>query len=379
MLYYLLDGIGQDGAQLLRPVALRAALAALTALAISLVAGGAAVRWLRRANIRKQGQERGDVVYHEHKSGTATMGGIIILLSLVAAVLLWGDIASLHLWLVLGTTVALGAIGLADDYIGVAWSHRDGLSPRKKIAGQVGVGLLLAGALYFHPDLAGQGAVTFAPFAEDDVISYDLSRLWDTSVDLGWLTYLPAVAFVITAVSNAVNLTDGLDGLAASVTALVSLGLAAAAWMCGHHAWFSAGPDATSQPAVPEMIVFAAAVAAACLGFLRYNGHPASVFMGDTGALALGGAVGSVAVILRIELLLVLFGVVYLAETVSVILQTCYFKCTRRLTGQGRRILRMAPLHHHFERLGMRETEIVTGFRVAAALAVIAALLTLSI
>jgi phospho-N-acetylmuramoyl-pentapeptide-transferase len=306
------------------------------------------------------------------------MGGIIILLSLVGAALLWGDVTNLRLWLALGTTVALGAIGLADDYIGVSWSHRDGLSPREKLAGQVGVGLLLAGVLYFHPDLAGQGAVTFAPFTEDNVLHYDLFRSWDAGVDLGWLTYLPAVALVVTAVSNAVNLTDGLDGLAASVTALVSLGLAAAAWMCGH-AWFAVGPDATWQSGAAEMVVFAAAMGAACLGFLRHNRHPASVFMGDTGALALGGAVGSVAVILRIELLLVLFGAVYLAETVSVILQICYFKCTRRLTGQGRRILRMAPLHHHFERLGMRETEIVTGFRVAAALAVIAALLTLSI
>jgi len=370
--------MGPRGTELLQPVAVRAALSALTALAISRVAGEAAVRWLRRANICKQGRERGAIVLHEHKRGTPTMGGIIILLSLVGAALLWGDVTSLRLWLALGTTVALGAIGLADDYVGVAWSHRDGLSPREKIAGQVGVGLLLAGALYFHPDLAGQGAVTFAPFTEDNMLHYDLFRFWDMGIDLGWLTYLPAVALVVTAVSNAVNLTDGLDGLAASVTALVSLGLAAAAWMCGH-AWFAVGPDATWQSGAAEMVVFAAAMGAACLGFLRYNRHPASVFMGDTGALALGGAVGSVAVIVRIELLLVLIGAVYLAETVSVILQTCYFKCTRWLTGRGQRIFRMAPLHHHFEKLGMRETEIVRGFRVAAALAVIAALLTLGI
>jgi phospho-N-acetylmuramoyl-pentapeptide-transferase len=378
MLYHLLNFVGQRGAEVLQPVAVRAVLSALTALAISLVVGGAAVRWLRRANICKQGRERGAAVPHEHKNGTPTMGGIVILLSLVGAALLWGDITSLRLWLALGTTAALGAMGLADDYIGAAWSHRDGLSPREKIAGQVGVGLLLAGALHFHPDLARQGAVTFAPFTEDNVLNYDLFRSRNAGIDLGWLTYLPAVALVVTTVSNAVNLTDGLDGLAASVTALVSLGLAAAAWMCGH-AGFGAGLDATCQPDAAEMAVFAAAMGAACLGFLRYNGHPASVFMGDTGALALGGAVGSVAVILRIELLLVLIGAVYLAETVSVILQTCYFKCTRRLTGCGQRIFRMAPLHHHFEKLGVPETKIVSGFRVAAALAVIVALLTLGI
>ena len=361
---------------MLQPIAVRAAVAALTALVISRVAGGAAVRWLRHLNICKQGRERGAIILHEHKRGTPTMGGIVILLSLGGAALLWGDITSLRLWLALGATAALGAIGLADDYIGVVSSHRDGLSPRQKIAGQVGVGLLLGGALYFHPDLAGSGAVTFALFAESNVLSYDLFRFWSPGIDLGWLTYLPAVALVIMAVSNAVNLTDGLDGLAASVTALVSFGLAVAAWMCGH-AWVVAGLDATCQPGASEMVVFAAAMAAACLGFLRYNRHPASVFMGDTGALALGGAVASVAVILRIELLLVLFGAVYLVETVSVILQTCYFRCTRRLTGKGRRILRMAPLHHHFEKLGMCETEIVTGFRVAATLGVIAALLVL--
>lgn len=207
---------------------------------------------------------------------------------------------------------------------------------------------------------------------------YDLFRSWDAGIDLGWLTHLPVVALVVTTVSNAVNLTDGLDGLAASVTAFVSLGLAAAAWICGH-AGFGAGPDATCQPNAGEMAVFAAAMAAACLGFLRYNGHPASVFMGDTGALALGGAVGCVAVILRIELLSVLIGAVYLAKAVSVILQTCYFKCTRWLTGRGRRIFRMAPLHHRFEKLGVPETKIVRDFRVAAVIAVIAALLTLGI
>ena len=269
-------------------------------------------------------------------------------------------------------------VGFADDYVKTVLKQKDGLNAWYKVAGQVAIGLFVGSVLYFHPDFADYNTFTFIPFLKDQVLDYDLFRFLELGVDLGWLVYLPVVVFIVTAVSNAVNLTDGLDGLTTGVTAFVSLGLVALVYVSGN-AEFATFLNVMHLPGTGELTVFVAAVTAACFGFLWYNGYPATVFMGDTGALALGGAVGSTILMVRKELLLPLLGIVYFAEALSVIVQTSYFKYTRRRTGTGKRVFRMAPLHHHYEARGLHEAKIVTRFWIVTAITVIAALLILRI
>jgi phospho-N-acetylmuramoyl-pentapeptide-transferase len=382
MLYYLIDYIEQlyhpPGFQVIRFITVRAALASITALVIALFAGRSIIRWLRRQQLGEQVREgdQAGAVSHVHKAGTPTMGGIIILLSVLGATLLWGAVANTYVWLAMAATAALGVLGFADDYIKTVKKEKEGLLARTKIAGQVGVGVLVGGVLYFHPAFADYNTLTFVPFLKDYLLDYDLFRFWELGVDLGWLVYVPVVVFIITAVSNAVNLTDGLDGLTTGVTAFVSLGLIALVYISGN-AELAAFLNVMFLPGTGELTVFVASVTASCFGFLWYNGYPATVFMGDTGSLALGGAVGTTILMVRKELLLPLLGIVYFAEAVSVILQTSYFKYTRRQTGEGERIFRMAPLHHHFEALGLHEAKIVTRFWIVTAITVIAALLSL--
>jgi len=323
----------------------------------------------------REGDEAG-AVSHVHKAGTPTMGGIIILLSVLGATLLWGAVANTYVWLAMGATAALGALGFADDYIKTVKKDKDGLPARVKIAGQIGVGVFVGGVLYFNPAFADYNTLTFVPFLKNYLLDYDVFRFWELGVDLGWLVYIPVVIFIITAVSNAVNLTDGLDGLTTGVTAFVSLGLIALVYISGN-AELAAFLNVMFLPGTGELTVFVASVTAACFGFLWYNGYPATVFMGDTGSLALGGAVGATILMVRKELLLPLLGIVYFAEAMSVILQTSYYKYTRRQTGEGERVFRMAPLHHHFEALGLHEAKIVTRFWIVTAITVIAALLSL--
>ncbi len=384
MLYYLINHIDQlyepPGFQVIQFITVRAALASITALGIAMGAGRGIIRWLRRQQLGEQVREgeAAGVVSHAHKAGTPTMGGIIILLAVGGATLLWGAIANTYVWLALIATAGLGVVGFVDDYLQTVQNREEGLRPRHKLAGQVSIGLFVGGVLYFHPDFAAYNTFTFMPFLKDQVVDYDLFRFWELGVDLGWVVYLPVVVFIVTATSNAVNLTDGLDGLTTGVTAFVSLGLIALVYISGN-VQFATFLNVMYLPGTGELTVFVAAVTAACFGFLWYNGYPATVFMGDTGALALGGAVGSTILMVRKELLLPLLGIVYFAEAVSVILQTSYFKYTRRRTGEGERIFRMAPLHHHYEALGMHEAKIVTRFWIVTAITVIAALLMLRI
>jgi len=384
MLYYLIDYIDQlyepPGFQVIQFITVRAALASITALGIALGAGRGIIRWLRRQQLSETVRE-GDTagaVSHVHKAGTPTMGGIIILLSVGGATLLWGAVANTYVWLSLVAMSGLAVVGFADDYVKTVKKEKEGLAPRYKIAGQVGVGLLVGGVLYFHPDFEAYNTFTFMPFLKDKVVDYDVFRFLELGVDLGWVVYLPVVVFIITAVSNAVNLTDGLDGLTTGVTALVSLGLIALVYISGN-VEFATFLNVMYLPGTGELTVFVASVAAACFGFLWYNGYPATVFMGDTGALALGGAVGSTVLMVRKELLLPLLCIVYFAEALSVIIQTGHFKYTRRCTGRGERIFRMAPLHHHYEAGGLHEAKIVTRFWIVTAITVIAALLILRI
>ncbi|MDZ4700338.1 MAG: phospho-N-acetylmuramoyl-pentapeptide-transferase [Rhodothermales bacterium] len=388
MLYYLIDYLEQlyqpPGFQAIRFINNRAALAAITALIISLYAGRHIIAWLRKRQIGEQVREgvRAGAVDHSHKAGTPTMGGVIILISVLGATLLWGAIGQVYVWLILLVTAWMGAFGFADDYIKVVKRDKSGLPARIKLIGQVSIGIILGAVLYFHPlfqEVRAQTYLPFIPFVDSVRFDYAFFQEWlgtNLDLDLGWIVYIPVAVFIVTAVSNAVNLTDGLDGLAAGVTAIVGLGLSALVYSAGR-VDFAEFLNIIYLRGASELVVFAIAMAAACFGFLWHNGYPASVFMGDTGSLALGAAVGALALMIRIELLLPLLCSIYFIETLSVVIQTSYFKYTRRKTGTGKRVFRMAPIHHHFEAMGVHEAKIAVRFWIVTAITVIASLLML--
>lgn len=384
MLYYLLTYLEEmfqpPGFQAIQYITVRASLAALTALAISLFAGRSIIRWLEKRQIGETIREGvlGGAIDHTHKSGTPTMGGLIILLSVLVATLLWGAIGEVYVWLILLATAWMGAFGFADDYIKVVKQDKSGLPARIKLTGQISLGLLVGLVLYFHPQFSDIKTLTYLPFVANETLDYDFFKyLWPGS-SLGWLIYIPVVIFVITALSNSVNLTDGLDGLAAGVTGIVAIGLTALCYIAGN-AVFSEFLNEMLLPGAGELTIFVAALAAACFGFLWHNGYPASVFMGDTGALSLGAAVGTIALMIKKELLLPILCAVFLWESLSVIIQTTYFRYTRKKTGEGKRVFRMAPIHHHYEAAGTHEAKIVVRFWLITALTVITALLVLRI
>ncbi|MFQ5570544.1 MAG: phospho-N-acetylmuramoyl-pentapeptide-transferase [Rhodothermales bacterium] len=384
MLYYLILYLEREfqppGFQAVQFITVRVALAAITALLIALFVGRKVINWLsakQLGEVVREGEEAG-AVDHSHKAGTPTMGGTIMLLSILGATLLWGAIAEVYVWLVMLATAWTGAFGFVDDYIKVIKKNKRGLAPRVKLTGQVTLGLLVGSVLYFHPQFAEIRTLTYLPFVPDETLDYNFFRGLIEGVDLGWLVYIPVVIFIVTALSNAVNLTDGLDGLAAGVTGIVALGLVALCYISGN-AILADFLNEMHLPGSGELAVFAAALGAACLGFLWFNGNPATVFMGDTGSLALGGAVGTLAIMIRKELLLPLLCAVFFMESLSVIIQTSYFKYTRRKTGTGKRFFLMAPLHHHFEKKGLKEQKIVVRFWIITVVTVIATLLILRI
>ncbi len=384
MLYYLiiyLEEVFQPpGFQIVQFSTVRASLAAITALVISLYAGRYIIRWLSRKQLGEQVREgiHAGAVDHTHKQGTPSMGGLIILVSVLGATLLWGAIAEVYVWLIMLATAWMGAFGFADDYIKIVKRNKSGLPARIKIIGQITLGLLVGSVLYFHPQFAETNTLTYLPFVAGETLDYDIFRHFVTDVDLGWLIYLPVVIFILTALSNAVNLTDGLDGLAAGVTGIVAVGLTALTFIAGNEV-FSEFLTEMQLPGAGELTIFAAALAASCFGFLWYNGYPATVFMGDTGSLALGAAIGTMTLMIKKELLLPLLCAVFFFETASVIIQTTWFKYTRKKTGTGKRVFRMAPIHHHYEAGGTHEAKIVLRFWLITAVTVIATLLVLRI
>ncbi|MCB0717110.1 MAG: phospho-N-acetylmuramoyl-pentapeptide-transferase [Bacteroidetes bacterium] len=384
MLYYLIDHLEQlyqpPGFQAIRFITVRAALAAITALVISLFIGRRIIHWLGRQQLGEEVRSGIDAgkIDHSHKRGTPTMGGVIILLALLGSTLLWGDLGSIYVWTIIVATAWMGAFGFADDYIKTVKKNKTGLPARIKLVGQVSLGIMVASVLYFHPQFESVNTLTSLPFLKNLVLDYNFMSNWFDGVDLGWVIYYPVVIFIITALSNAVNLTDGLDGLAAGVTGIVALGLIVLVYVPGNKE-IAEFLNEMNLPGAGELTIFATAMAFACLGFLWYNGYPASVFMGDTGSLALGAAVGTLALMIKKELLLPLLCLVFFVESLSVIIQTTYFKYTRRRTGEGKRVFLMAPIHHHFEVKGLHETKIVVRFWIITAITVIATLLTLRI
>ena len=375
MLYHLLEWLEATyqppGFQVFQFITVRAGLAAGTALLVALFAGKKIIRALRHRQLGEMVREGEDAgaVSHAHKAGTPTMGGIILLLALFSATLLWGDLTNVYVWIALVATGWMGAFGFADDYIKTVKKDKDGIAPKVKLAGQLSLGVLLSVILLWLPALDGIHTVTSLPFVPNGTIDYDfLTPIF--GVELGWVIYVPVITFVLTGVSNAVNLTDGLDGLTAGVSAFVALGLVGMVYITGNVNLADFMND-VHVPLTGELTVFAAALGAACFGFLWYNGHPAQVFMGDTGSLALGAAIGTLAILIKKELFLPILCAVFFAETLSVIVQTGYFKYTKRKTGEGKRVFRMAPLHHHYEALGVHESKIVIRFWIVTALLVI--------
>jgi len=373
MLYLLLEWIERiahpPGFGLVRYITFRAAAAAVTALLMAFWLGPRIIRALRSRQIGEAAKLEAPRT-HLTKAGTPTMGGLIVLAGILVPTLLWGNITNMYVVLILFITAALGAVGFLDDYLKVVKKKRKGLIARYKIVGQVFVGLVVGSIIYFvpqwiDPDLWKLSSSTTVPFFKN--LEFDFGRL-----------YIPVVVFIIVAESNAVNLTDGLDGLAIGTVAIVGLTL-------GIMSYVSGNVRLSEYLTIPylrgngELAVYCAALVGAALGFLWFNAYPAQVFMGDTGSLALGGAVGGLCVLIKKEFLLPTLGGIFLAEAVSVIIQRYYFKYTKRKYGEGRRVFRMAPIHHHFELLGWPEPKIVTRFYIIAILLMIVSLATFKV
>lgn len=351
----------------------RAAIAAAMALFISIMIGRQIIKWLEHMQLREVIREDIGLDNHLGKAHTPTMGGLIILLAILIPALLWMPMDSIYTWMIILVTLILGIVGFVDDYIKVVKKDKSGLSGRLKVAGQVSVGLLLGCTLYFWPEFQDFNTLSTVPFLKS--INIDYAILGEA---LGWVIYIPMVVFVITAVSNATNLTDGLDGLAAGTSAIAGLILGIFAYVSGRTD-FSSFLNIMYLPGSGELTIFCASLVGGCMGFLWYNTYPASVFMGDTGSLALGGAFGALGLMLHKELLLPIVCGIFFIETISVIIQTTYFKYTRKKYGEGRRVFLMTPIHHHFEKKGWPESKIVVRFWIIAVLLGILSLLTLKL
>jgi len=349
-----------SGFNLFQYITFRASMAAITALLISFIVGPIILRLLKKYQIGEIIRENGPKT-HLSKKGTPTMGGIIILISVIIPVLLWANLKNIYIILILLATLWMGAIGFLDDYLKVVKKIKKGLIARYKLIGQITLGLIIGSYLYFSPEFESVKGLISVPFFKN------------LEIPLG-LFYIPFVIFVITAASNAVNLTDGLDGLAAGLMGIAALTLAVIAYITGR-VDFSRYLNTLYLPGSGELTVYCMAFAGGILGFLWYNSKPAQVFMGDTGSLGMGSALGALAILLKKEILFALLGGVFVVEALSVLIQVSYFRYTKRKTGTGKRIFLMAPLHHHFEMKGWAESKIVIRFWI---IGILLAILSLS-
>jgi phospho-N-acetylmuramoyl-pentapeptide-transferase len=376
VLYYLLVPLADQNIafNVFRYVTFRAAGAVVTAFLVAFWFGPSIIGRLRMLKVGQVVRTEGPQT-HLGKSGTPTMGGVVIVLATVIPTLLWARLDTLNTWAVLITLCWLGGLGFMDDYLKITRKKTDGLKGRYKLIGQTAAGLLLGVALVVVPMIAHQadlGVPTY-PLAWTQIPFFKTVHL-----SLWWPLYILFVTFIIVGCSNAVNLTDGLDGLAAGLSAIAAVTFALFAYLFGR-------VDAANYlnvfyiPGAGELTVFLVALAGGCMGFLWFNAHPAEVFMGDTGSLAIGGVLGCVAVLLRAEFLLGIVGAIFVAEALSVMLQTVYFKYTKRRYGAGRRIFRMAPLHHHFEQIGWHESKVIIRFWIMGIMCALVAFATLKI
>lgn len=375
MLYYLalwIDKIfNPPGFGVFQYITFRSAAAAITSLLISFIFGPMIIKYLRLKQIHEQNKlELQEVGNHSKKAGTPTMGGIIVLCSVLIPTLLWGDIKNAYVIVIFIATLWMGLVGFLDDYLKVIKKKQKGLIARWKLIGQISLGLFVGGLIYFCPHFFSETfehvkTLTTVPFEKD--INFDFSFF-----------YIPVVIFIITATSNAVNLTDGLDGLAIGTVGIAFLALSIITYVTGNII-YSDYLNIIYLKGTGELTIFCAAMVGAALGFLWYNSYPAQIFLGDTGSLALGSALGVLTVLIKKEFLLPIIGGIFFSETLSVILQVLYFKYTKKKYGVGRRLFLMAPLHHHFEKKNIHESKIVTRFYIVAVMLAIITMTTFKI
>lgn len=403
MLYYLFDFLDKQfdliGAGVFRYISFRAGMAALLSLIITITFGKQLIEMLRRKQVGESIRDLG-LEGQMQKKGTPTMGGIIIIAAVIIPTLLFAKLENIYIILAVTSVIWMGLIGFLDDYIKVFRKNKEGLAGRFKIIGQIGLGLIVGLTLYFHNDVKVRefkAPVTMIESHVEEVKSFEDVKSTKTTIPFvknneldykdvlpffpeayTWVLFVLVVIFIVTAVSNGANITDGLDGLAAGTSATIGLTLAIFAYLSGNLI-FSEYLNIMYIPEAGELVIFCAAFVGACVGFLWYNSFPAQVFMGDTGSLAIGGAIAVVAISVRKELLLPVLCGVFLIENLSVIMQVSYFKYTKKKFGEGRRIFLMSPLHHHYQKKGLHESKIVTRFWTVSILLAIITLATLKL
>ncbi len=405
MLYYIFKYLDEaynlPGAGLFQYITFRSGMAVILSLLISTIYGKRIINYLRNKQVGETVRELG-LDGQVQKAGTPTMGGIIIILATLVPVLLLAKLDNIYIILLLVTTIWMGSIGFLDDYIKVFKKDKEGLKGKFKVIGQIGLGIIVGATLYFHPNvtikedvvLKKQGIETVIkstspevksmettiPFVKNNTFDYAevLSFMGDDYQNWAWLIFIPVVIFIITAVSNGANLTDGIDGLAAGTSAISVLVLGIFTFISGNII-FSNYLNIMYIPNSGEMTIYIAAFVGALIGFLWYNTYPATVFMGDTGSLTIGGIIAVIAIAVRKELMIPVLCGIFLAENFSVVLQVAYFKYTKKKFGEGRRIFLMSPLHHHYQKKGYHESKIVTRFWIVAIILAIFSLVSLKL
>lgn len=406
MLYYLFEYLDKTmdvpGAGVFQYITFRSALALILSLMISTIYGKKIITFLRNQQVGETVRELG-LEGQTQKAGTPTMGGLIIIIATLIPVLLLTKLNNIYIILLVVTTLWMGTIGFVDDYIKIFKKDKQGLKGIFKVFGQVGLGLIVGSVLYFHPGVTvrekstkpitfnqtenvsqtpveTKSTVTTIPFTKNNELDYAKIIEWagDDYQNWAWLVFIPIVIFIITAVSNGANLTDGIDGLAAGTSAISVLALGIFTFVSGN-VILSSYLNIMYIPNSGEMTVFISAFVGALIGFLWYNSFPATVFMGDTGSLTIGGIIAVLAISVRKEMLLPVLCAIFFAENLSVILQVSYFKYTKKRFGEGRRIFLMSPLHHHYQKKGYHESKIVTRFWIVAILLAIVSIVTLKL
>jgi len=416
MLYYLFDYLNEldfPGAGVFGYISFRAAMSVILSLIISAVFGKRIINFLHKKQVGETVRDLG-LEGQTQKAGTPTMGGLIILGAIIIPTLLFAKLHNTYIQLMLISTVWLGAIGFLDDYIKVFKKNKQGLAGKFKIIGQVGIGIIAGSIIYFSDDLTVKQKVyhedqenvltevtyngaenqsgadyswietkrnlTTIPFIKNNEFDYGWLISWinDDLLKYAWLIFIPIVILIITAVSNGANMTDGLDGLATGTSGIIGLTLGVLAYLSGNYV-FADYLNIMYIPSSGELVVYMAAFVGACVGFLWYNSYPAQVFMGDTGSLALGGIIAVFAIAIRKELLIPILCGIFLVENLSVLIQVGYFKYTKKKLGEGKRVFLMAPLHHHYQKLGIHESKIVSRFWIVGVALALLTIITLKL
>ena len=407
MLYYLFNYLNElnfPGAGAFQFITTRAAFAFIVSLIISMILGKRIIKMLHRLQVGETVRDLG-LDGQLEKSGTPTMGGLLILAAILIPTLLFAKLDNIYIIMLLLSTVWLGLIGFVDDYIKVFKKNKEGLAGKSKIVGQVGIGIIVGATLFLSNDVKiseevnttfvktengnfvkdtewkeSKTLTTTIPFFKNNELNYGDAVEWFglDAAKWGWLVFIPVVIIIIAAVSNGANLTDGIDGLATGTSAIIGVTLGILAYVSGN-AFFADYLNIMYIPESGELVIFMGAFVGACIGFLWYNAYPAQVFMGDTGSLALGGIIATFAIAIRKELMIPIICGIFLVENLSVIIQVGYFKYTKRKLGEGKRIFKMAPLHHHYQKSGYAEAKIVSRFWIIGILLAIFAIATLKL